>query len=48
MPSLAERIKTRAAGIGFSKTGIVPAAELTVEGERLSDWLALGYHGEMA
>jgi len=41
-------IKEKAAEIGFSKIGIVPAAALDVEAERLNDWLEKGMHGEMA
>lgn len=48
MQSFAARIKSKAAEIGFQKTGIVPVAALSAEGERLAEWLSLGFHGEMA
>ena len=48
MPPLAESIKQRAAELGFAKVGIVPATALSAEGERLSEWLKLGYQGNMA
>ncbi|MEO7539287.1 MAG: QueG-associated DUF1730 domain-containing protein, partial [Pyrinomonadaceae bacterium] len=48
MPGFARRIKEKAAEIGFQKLGIVPAAALNAEGERLAEWLGLGYQGEMA
>jgi len=41
------RIKEKAASLGFEKVGIVPAEPLAEEHERLSEWLARGYHGEM-
>lgn len=40
-------IKEQALRHGFHKVGIVKAAALKREGERLKQWLALGYHGEM-
>ncbi len=42
-----QEIKLRAAEIGFSGVGIVPAASLEKEGERLNKWLDDGFHGEM-
>ncbi|MEP7076629.1 MAG: tRNA epoxyqueuosine(34) reductase QueG [Acidobacteriota bacterium] len=45
---LAERIKKRAVEIGFHKVGIVAAEPLIDEGERLTEWLERGFHGEMA
>ena len=48
MPSFSERIKQKAAEIGFEKVGIVPAEPLISEGARLNDWLGRGFHGEMA
>ena len=42
-----ETIKTKAAELGFCKAGIVPAAELSDEGDRLREWLTAGRHGEM-
>jgi epoxyqueuosine reductase len=48
MPTLSEQIKQKAREIGFQGVGIVPAAALTDEGERLREWLANGFHGEMS
>jgi len=45
---LSHRIKERAFAEGFEKVGIVPARSLYQEGDRLLQWLARGYHGEMA
>ena len=42
-----QTIKTKAAELGFCKAGIVPAAELSGEGDRLREWLTAGRHGEM-
>lgn len=46
-PSIAERLKTRAFELGFSKVGIVPADALTDEAVRLREWLDRGYHATM-
>jgi epoxyqueuosine reductase len=46
--SLADKIKTHALALGFHKVGIARAELLKEEGARLFDWLAAGYHGEMA
>lgn len=48
MESFSEKIKRRASEIGFHKVGLARAEALSEEGERLSQWLAGGYHGEMA
>ena len=48
MLSLSDRIKQKAAEIGLSKVGIVPAEPLVKEGARLKDWLDRRFHGEMA
>jgi epoxyqueuosine reductase len=40
-------IKRRALDLGFHKVGIVPAEKLSAETDRLHEWLARGYHGEM-
>lgn len=48
MFSLTEKIKQKAREIGFHKIGIVRAEPLNKEGERLKQWLAENYHGEMA
>ena len=48
MTSFAEQIKVKAGEIGFEKVGIVAAEPLNAEGERLQEWLGLGYQGEMA
>ena len=45
---LSRDIKERALLEGFNKVGIVGAQSLTDEGRRLKEWLARGYHGEMA
>jgi hypothetical protein len=42
-----EAIKEQARSLGFDKVGIVPAIALTEEGERLRQWLARGFHGQM-
>lgn len=47
MRGLSAKIKVIAGELGFAKCGIVPADRLSVESERLSDWLAKGFHGEM-
>ena len=48
MPSLTNRIKDRALELGFCKAGVVSASKLDREGSRLFEWLANGFHGEMA
>jgi epoxyqueuosine reductase len=45
--NLSQLIKDRALAEGFDKVGIVAAEPLREEGQRLKDWLARGYHGEM-
>lgn len=45
---ISRRIKERALSEGFEKVGIVPAEALDHESNRLKQWLARGYHGEMA
>ena len=47
MRGTSQTIKTKAAELGFCKAGIVPAAELSGEGDRLREWLTAGRHGEM-
>jgi epoxyqueuosine reductase len=42
-----EDIKQKARELGFQKIGIVPAAALTEEGQRLGEWLRRGFHGQM-
>lgn len=44
----AGEIKAKALEIGFDKVGVVPAAPLSAEGSRLTDWLDRGYHADMA
>lgn len=44
---ISRRIKARALAEGFEKVGIVPAQALSDESNRLMQWLARGYHGEM-
>lgn len=46
--NFADQIKSKASEIGFVKTGIIPAAALDYEAVRLQEWLALGFHGNMA
>ncbi len=48
MLSFLDKIKQKATEIGFDKCGIVRAVSLNAEGERLAEWLDLGYQGEMA
>ena len=48
VPSLSKKIKQKAAEIGLSKVGLVPAEPLVNEGTRLNDWLDRGFHGKMA
>jgi epoxyqueuosine reductase len=45
--SLTDGIRRKALDIGFDKVGVVPVDPLTGEGERLREWLDLGYHGQM-
>lgn len=45
---LSNRTREKAYELGFQKVGIVPAAQLDWERERLSEWLARGYAGEMS
>ncbi|NVK37198.1 MAG: tRNA epoxyqueuosine(34) reductase QueG [Gammaproteobacteria bacterium] len=44
---LAQDIKTWGQDLGFAQVGITDV-DLTKHGERLNEWLAKGYHGEMA
>ncbi len=44
---ITELIKLRALEIGFDKVGIVKAEPLVEEGDRLRQWLARNFHGEM-
>ena len=46
--TITEEIKLEARRLGFDKVGVAPADALTEEGERLGEWLARGYHGEMS
>ncbi|MEW5800018.1 MAG: tRNA epoxyqueuosine(34) reductase QueG [Bacteroidota bacterium] len=45
--TLTEQIKLKALELGFHKVGIAKAEALTLEGERLKDWLSLGYQASM-
>ena len=47
MVSLSQKIKQKALEIGFHKVGIVRAEPLEKERERLEEWLAQNFHGEM-
>lgn len=40
-------VRDKAGELGIDKIGVAPAAALDDEGERLSSWLAQGYHGNM-
>lgn len=42
-----KQIKQKAVEIGFHKIGVVRAEKLREEGDRLTEWLARNYHGEM-
>lgn len=48
MQTLTQEIKEKAIELGFQKIGIVRAESLQREGERLREWLADDFHGEMA
>ena len=48
MLSFSQKIKAKAAEIGFQKIGIVPAEPLLDEGTHLHEWLERGFHGAMA
>src|SRR3954471_21307374 len=45
--SRAAKIKAQALQLGFSKAGIARAENLSPELDRLQEWLARGYQGEM-
>ena len=47
MVSLSGKIRQKALEIGFHKVGIVRAAPLAEEENRLREWLAKNYHGAM-
>ena len=44
---VSDAIKAKAFELGFCEVGIIPAADLEIEGERLREWLSQGRHGEM-
>ena len=46
--NLTGEIKLEARRLGFDKVGVAPATALTEEGERLGEWLARGFHGQMS
>ncbi len=48
MESCSAQIKLRALQLGFSKVGIAREEQLSAERERLKEWLARGYYGEMS
>lgn len=48
MQTLTQKIKEKAIELGFQKIGIVRTEPLKREGERLEEWLAKDFHGEMA
>ncbi|HEV7700052.1 MAG TPA: hypothetical protein VGO43_07470, partial [Pyrinomonadaceae bacterium] len=41
-------IKQKALELGLASIGIVSARPLDAEGDRLTEWLDRGFHGEMA
>jgi epoxyqueuosine reductase len=43
-----EELRRQARRLGFDKVGVAPADALTEEGERLKQWLARGFHGQMS
>lgn len=45
--SLTDKIKSKAAELGFCKVGIARAVELEEEGNLLREWLSRNYHGSM-
>lgn len=45
---LSDQIRQQALDLGFELVGIVPAMALDPERERLQEWLARGYHGNMS
>ncbi len=47
MQSLTAKIKQKAHELGFEHIGVSPAEKLTVEAERLAEWLSRGYHATM-
>ena len=47
MESATTKIKEKALELGFCRVGVVPAERLSLESERLFEWLDRGYHGEM-
>jgi len=46
--SLAAAVKSEAHAAGFDLCGVTTAAPFALEGRALTDWVAHGYHGEMA
>ncbi|MCI0524014.1 MAG: tRNA epoxyqueuosine(34) reductase QueG [Acidobacteria bacterium] len=48
MTPRSNEIKQQARALGFDKVGVVPATALTEEGAKLREWLARGFHGQMA
>ena len=47
MNSITDQIKSKARDIGFHKVGIAQARALWPESQRLAEWLAHGFNGEM-
>ena len=45
--AIEDRLRAKARELGFAAVGIAPAADDPLQAERLREWLALGYHGEM-
>ena len=46
--ALSDQIRQHARELGFQFVGIVPATALITERDRLREWLARGYHGNMS
>jgi len=47
LTAIAAQIRAQARAFGFHRVGIVPAAALSTEQERLKEWLRRGFEGEM-
>src|SRR2546426_8356165 len=48
LADVSAQIKSQALSLGFHKVGIIPAAALSTEHERLKEWLRRGFDGEMS
>ena len=45
--SLEDRLRAKARALGFVAVGIAPTADDPLRAQRLHEWLAAGFHGEM-